>query len=79
VKSIENLKKDIENANGARTKYDEYIEFERQKVDSLQAYLDSLILLKSTLLDGYENYFSTLNDELSVVNSEVGMNLDINQ
>lgn len=76
--NLNNLKTDIEHANGNRAKYDEYIEFEQQKIDSLLLYIDSLILLKTALLDGVENYFSKLNTELDTQVQEVGMNLDNN-
>ena len=76
--NLKDLKNDIEQAYGKRGKYNEFIDFELQKVDSLKMYMDSLNLLKSTLLEGVEKYFSTLNDELKTQELELGMNVDNN-
>lgn len=77
--SISHLKLDIEKANGKRKLYVDHVKFEKSKVDSLRMYLDSLILLKTGLTDGFENDFPILNDQLSIRAAQLGTNLDNNK
>ncbi len=58
--TLANLKKDIENGDGDRAKYDEYVKFEEEKVNQLRILLDDYIQQKTKTM----NTFHELHEEL---------------
>ena len=55
------LKKDIENGNGRRDKYDEYIKFEQDKVLQLQVLLKAYVDHKNVTIKEFNEIYSELN------------------
>jgi hypothetical protein len=60
--TLENLKKDIENGNGIRKKYDEYVLFEQGKVDQLKLLLAEYVKGKNKTLKTFNELHQELND-----------------
>jgi hypothetical protein len=56
------LKTDIENGDGKREKYDEYLNFEEAKVAQLRTILDEFVETKTTALKTYDELYVELND-----------------
>ena len=74
--SLANLIADIEGANGDRKNYDTHIEFEATKVDALRSSLEELIIVKSSINEGYNTFYNDLNDELTARSSVLGTEID---
>jgi hypothetical protein len=55
------LKRDIENGNGRRDKYAEYIKFEQQKVYQLQQLLKAYVDHKNTTIKEFNEIYAELN------------------
>lgn len=64
---LKNLKSDIENGNGERKKYDEYVQFEEGKVDQLRSLLKDYVTEKEKTL----KTFFELHDELNTFSLEL--------
>ncbi|MFN5149532.1 MAG: hypothetical protein ACK457_02780 [Flavobacteriia bacterium] len=60
--ALENLKKDIENGDGDRQKYDEYVEFEKDKVDQLRKLLTEYIKEKDKTMKSFNDLHQELYD-----------------
>ena len=58
---LNELKADIENGDGDRKKYAEYISFEEAKVSQLKILLDEYVTTKETSLKTYNNLYEELN------------------
>ena len=74
--SLNKLKEDITDANGKRNEYDNYIEHESVKLDSLRVRLSRLVFVKTSILEGDAQYYPTLINELNASSMEEGMNID---
>ena len=59
--SLEKLKTDIEEGNGERGKYDEFIAFEKEKVNQLVTLSTDFVETKQKCLDTYEELYPELN------------------
>jgi chromosome segregation ATPase len=64
---LDNLKKDIEGAQGKRQDYDSYLEHESAKVDSIKTRLEELIKIKSSILESYEICYPAIISELEPI------------
>ena len=60
-KTLIDLKKDIENGNGRRDKYAEYIKFEQQKVYQLQQLLKAYVDHKNKTIKDFNEIYAELN------------------
>ncbi|MFK7783523.1 MAG: hypothetical protein AB8B56_00330 [Crocinitomicaceae bacterium] len=58
---LKELQADIENGNGKREKYDEYISFEQGKVDQLKTLVTEYIRVKDQSIQTYDDLFDELN------------------
>lgn len=59
--SLEKLRSDIEEGNGERGKYDEFIAFEKEKVNQLVTLSTDFVDTKQQCLDTYEELYPELN------------------
>ncbi len=59
--TLEVLKKDIENGNGRRDKYAEYIQFEQEKVHQLQVLLKAYVDHKNKTVKEFNEIYAELN------------------
>jgi hypothetical protein len=59
--TLTDLKKDIENGNGRRDKYAEYIKFEQQKVFQLQQLLKAYVDHKNKTIKDFNEIYGELN------------------
>ena len=59
---LKELKADIENGDGKREKYAEYITFEEVKVSQLRILLNEYIETRETSLNTYNDLYDELND-----------------
>lgn len=59
---LKELKTDIENGDGKREKYAEYVTFEEVKVSQLRALLNDYVETKETAKKTYNDYYDELND-----------------
>lgn len=59
--ALSTLKKDIENGNGRRDKYAEYIKFEQDKVRQLQVLLKAYVEHKNKTIKEFNEIYSELN------------------
>ena len=73
---IQHLKADIEEANGEREHYDDYIKHEQLKVDTLRGKIDALIIVKRSIIDGFNSLYKELNDELIARKNVLGTEID---
>lgn len=68
---LEKLSSDIENSNGKRGKYDEYITFETKKVDQLKTLATDFVETKQKAVDTYNELYQELNEfSWSLVNDK---------
>lgn len=61
-KKLEELKTDIENGDGEREKYDEYVKFEEVKVGQLRAVLNDYVEAKNSAMKTYHDLYDELNN-----------------
>lgn len=59
--ALSTLRKDIENGNGRRDKYAEYIKFEQQKVHQLQQLLKAYVDHKNKTIKDFNEIYAELN------------------
>lgn len=59
---LKKLRDDIENGNGEREKYDEFVTFEQKKVDQLRALLTEYVDTKVVAIETYNELYDELND-----------------
>lgn len=59
---LKELKTDIENGDGKREKYAEYISFEQDKVNQLKTLVTEYIEIKNSSLTTYNELYKELND-----------------
>lgn len=59
---LKELKVDIENGDGKREKYSEFISYEEAKVDQLRVLLTEYVETKEACLKTYNDYYDELND-----------------
>lgn len=59
---LKELREDIENGNGDREKYEEYVKFEEAKVGQLRAVITDYVTTKNTAIKTYNDYYKELND-----------------
>lgn len=59
--TLTNLKADIEKGNGERQKYDEFIQFEKGKVEQLRSLLDDYVARKEKTMKTFHELHSELN------------------
>ena len=68
---LSELYEDIDSGNGQRDKYDEYIDFEENKVEQLESVLEEFIRLRTSILETYDSLYIELNAySHSLVNKE---------
>lgn len=60
IKSLAQLKKDIESGAGEKERYDEYLEFEQKKVDQLKAVFEEALKEQQSILETFEKYHAEL-------------------
>lgn len=60
-KKLDELQTDIENGNGEREKYDEYISFEKDKVNQLKTLVTEYIQVKDESIKTFNDLFEELN------------------
>jgi len=60
--ALKNLKADIENGYGEREKYDEYIAFEKEKINKLNQLFTDFMQQKESIFSTYELLHNELND-----------------
>lgn len=60
--ALSNLKKDIENGDGDRKKYDEYVQFEQGKVDQLRSLLSEYVKEKNKTMKTFNELHQELYD-----------------
>jgi len=58
---LKELKEDIENGNGKRKKYDEYVAFEQEKVGQLKTLVTEYVKIKEASLKTYRELYGELN------------------
>ncbi|MEJ6776603.1 MAG: hypothetical protein QNK85_04685 [Crocinitomicaceae bacterium] len=63
--SIERLRKDVENSTGVRSKYPEFIAFEKEEILKIKNQLIENQLLLIELMEAFNSLFPKLNDYLS--------------
>lgn len=63
--SIERLRKDVENSTGVRSRYPEFIAFEKEEILKVKNQLIENQLLLIELMDTFNSLFPKLNDYLS--------------
>ena len=59
---LKELQADIENGNNKREKYDEYVSFEKAKVDQLKTLVSEYVQIKESSLKTYNELYEELND-----------------
>ncbi len=68
---LKELYNDIENGNGKRDKYDEYIAFESGKVEQIRAVFHEFLDTRSLVLTTYDEFYDELNEfSLSLMNKK---------
>lgn len=60
-KTLKDLRSDIENGDGDRSKYGEYVHFEQQKVDQLRSLLKEYVSEKEKALKTFNELYDELN------------------
>ena len=60
-KTLKDLRSDIENGDGDRSKYGEYVHFEQQKVDQLRSLLKEYVSEKEKALTTFNELYDELN------------------
>lgn len=61
LETLKKLKTDIEKGLGERAKYDEFITFEKKKVEQLKLVYDEMLILNNYCLDNFKKYHDELN------------------
>ncbi len=70
--TLNNLKTDIQNQNGDRTKYQEYIDFEKGKVDQLRKILTEYVKEKTKTMETFHRLHKELYDfSIEVMNQKM--------